>query len=335
MKKYSLTKKANYRRILLIRRTVLLLGGLIMLWVLFLVAPYIFRGVTAAFWYPFDSVRTWIEESGSSLPQYLRDRSALLSELEALKVRVATEQGNSNTLQKLQVENNEFRTQIGAVPEARVLARVVGRPNQLPYDMLMIDRGSNHAVVQNAPVFLGSDQVIGFVSKVFEKTSLVTLVTTPGFISSAYVIGPDIYTFAEGVGGGVLRVRIPQGILLQTGDLVVLPALDSGVYGDVSLVEAAPTQPEQYGYVSADIPLQSLYYVSVGAEPVVTHTFEQAEKVVADAKSALFTVAVPSNILVTPEHASTSYVGTSTILTPRISTDNNRPVSAPVSSSTR
>jgi hypothetical protein len=184
-------------------------------------------------------------------------------------------------------------------------------------------------------VFLGSDQVVGFVSKVFEKTSLVTLVTTPGFISSAYVIGPDIYTFAEGVGGGVLRVRIPQGILLQIGDLVVLPALDSGVYGDVSLVEAAPTQPEQYGYVSADIPLQSLYYVSVGAEPVVTHTFEQAEKVVADAKSALFTVAVPSNILVTPEHASTSYVGTSTILTPRISADNNRPVSAPVSSSTR
>jgi hypothetical protein len=135
-------------------------------------------------------------------------------------------------------------------------------------------------------------------------------VTTPGFISSAYVIGPDIYTFAEGVGGGVLRVRIPQGILLQTGDLVVLPALDSGVYGDVSLVEAVPTQPEQFGYVSADIPLQSLYYVSVGAEPIVTYMFEQAEKVVADAKSGLFTVAVPPDILVTPEHSSTSYAST-------------------------
>jgi cell shape-determining protein MreC len=100
-------------------------------WVVFLLAPYVFSGVTAAFWYPFDSVRTWIEESGSSLPQYLRQRKTLLSELEALKERVATEQGNSNTLQKLQVENNEFRKQIGAVPEARVLARVVGRPNRI------------------------------------------------------------------------------------------------------------------------------------------------------------------------------------------------------------
>ncbi len=318
MKKYSLTKKANYRRILLIRRTVLWLGCLALVWVLFLVAPYIFRGVIAAFWYPFDSVRTWIEESGSSLPQYLRERSALLTELEGLKIRVATEQGNANTLQKLQVENNEFRTQIGAVPEARVLARVVGRPNQLPYDMLMIDRGYSHAVTQNAPVFLGSDQVIGFVSKVFEKTSLVTLVTTPGFVSSAYVMGPDIYTFAEGMGGGVLRVRVPQGILLQTGDLVVLPALDSGVYGDVSLVEAAATQPEQYGYVSADIPLQSLYYVSVGAEPVTTHTFEQAEKVVADVKSGLFTVAVPPDILVTPELASTSVSSTPPAIKPKV-----------------
>lgn len=297
-----------------------MLGCLVAVWVVFLVAPYIFRGVAAAFWYPFDSVRTWVEESGSSLPQYLRDRSALVAELEALKVRVSTEQGNANTLKKLQVENSEFRTQIGAVPEARVLARVIGRPNQLPYDMLMIDRGANHSVTLNAPVFLGSDQVIGFVSKVFEKTSLVTLVTTPGFVSSAYVVGPDIYTFAEGMGGGVLRVRIPQGILLQTGDLVVLPALDSGVYGDVSLVVAAPTQPEQYGYVSVDTPLQSLYYVSVGAEPVVTHTFAQAEKVVADVTSGLFTVAVPPDILVTPEHASTTYVtaSTSVLQKPRV-----------------
>jgi hypothetical protein len=101
-------------------------------------------------------------------------------------------------------------------------------------------------------------------------------------------------------------VRIPQGILLQPGDLVVLPALDSGVYGAVSLVEAVPTQPEQFGYVSADVPLQSLYYVSVGAEPIVTHNFERAEEVVADVKSSLFQVALPDGVLVTPETSTTT-----------------------------
>ena len=139
----------------------------------------------------------------------------------------------------------------------------------------------------------------------------MTLITTAGFTSSAYVLGPNIYTFAEGMGGGVLRVRVPQGILLQQGDLVVLPAIDSGVYGEVSSVVAAPTQPEQYGYVTTSIPLQSLYYVSIGREPMVTHTYAEAEVVVNDVSSRLFTVDLPLGVLVTPEVATSSATNTS------------------------
>ncbi len=306
MKKYSLIKKANSRRTLLIKQVILITVSLIIISGMILVVPRFFKLVGQITWYPFDQTRIWIAESGSSLPKYLRERSELVGELEALKVQIATEAGTANTLRKLQVENTQFREQLGAVPDKRVLARVIGRPNQLPYDMLMLDRGEVHGVVQNAPVFLGSDQVIGFVSKTLKTTSLVTLVTTAGFISSAYVIGPNIYTLAEGVGGGVLRVRVPQGILLQTGDLVLLPALDSGVYGAVSLVESSPTQPEQYGYVVPDMALQSLYYVSIGAQEVSTHSFSEAGKVVADAKSSLFTVDLPPGVIVTPESASTT-----------------------------
>jgi len=270
------------------------------------------RGVAAVVWYPFDSVRLWVAQSGSSLPHYLRDRSALLDELEVLKIKIATEAGTESTIKKLQIENNQFREQIGALPEARILARVIGRPNQLPYDMLMLDRGSEHSIQLNTPVFLGSDQVIGFVSKVFAKTALVTLVTTAGFTSSAYVFGPNIYTEAHGVGGGVLRVRVPQGILLQSGNLVVLPALDSGVYGAVSLIETSPTQPEQYGYVLLDVPLQSMYYVSVGSTPIVTNTFTEAQSVVAAVSATLFAVDVPFDMLVTPETSASGTVASST-----------------------
>lgn len=301
MKKYSLIKKANSRRTLLTKRA-FLVGTLLLLCVgLFYLAPLFVRGVTAVIWYPFDSVRIWVAESGSSLPQYLRDRSTLLGEIETLKIKIATEAGTDSTIKKLQIENNQFREQIGAVPESRILARVIGRPNQLPYDMLMLDRGSDNNIQLGSPVFFGSDTVIGFVSKVLEKTSLVTMVTTAGFISSAYVIGPDIYTEAEGVGGGVLRVRVPQGILLQTGNLVLFPALDSGVYGQVSLVETSPTQPEQYGYVILETPLQSLYYVTVGSTPVLTNSFTDAQSMVADVNSKLFAVDIPLEILVTPE----------------------------------
>lgn len=323
MKKYSLTKKANYRRTLLIRRIVLVAASVLVLILLYLVVPQVARAVASVVWYPFDMVRIWVAESGSSLPQYLRERSALVGELDELKAQIATQRGTENTVRKLQIENDIFREQISAVKDTRILARVIGRPNQLPYDMLMLDRGSAHGVQAQSPVFAGSDQVIGFVSKVQEKTSLVTLVTTAGFSSSAYVIGPNIHTFAEGVGGGVLRVRVPQGILLQTGDLVILPALDSGVYGAVSLVEAVPTQPEQFGYVSADVSLQSLYYVSVGAEPVRTHSYTEAEAVIADVKATLFQIDLPPGVLVTPETA-----------TATIATSSPLPVPAPLRATT-
>jgi cell shape-determining protein MreC len=314
MKKSSLIKKVNSRHTQLRRNFSLLIIVLFLFVLLFVTVPKLFQGVTVVLWYPLDTFRVWIAESGSSLPQYVRERAVLLNELEALKIKIATEQGTDNTIKKLQVENDELRELAGAVPEARVLARVIGRPGTLPYDIVMLDRGSVHGITENAPVFLGADQVIGFVSKVQNSTSFVTLVTTAGFTSSAYVIGPNIYTFAEGMGSGILRVRVPQGIMLRTGDMVLLPAIDSGVYGVVSYIETSATQPEQYGFVTTSIPTQSLYYVSVGKEGIIPHSFAEAENLVSTVKQTLFTVDVPLNVLVTPETSSSS-VATTTATT--------------------
>lgn len=301
MKKSLLIKKANSRHTSGVKKIIIAIGAVLVILVLFMVIPRLVNTVVSAIWHPFGEIRVWVAESGSSLPQFIRERSALIDELEALKIRLATEQGTENTIKKLQIENDELRELAGAVPEARVLARVIGRPGTLPYDIVMLDRGHAHGIIENAPVFLGADQVIGFISKVNEKTSFVTLVTTAGFSSSAYVFGPNIFTFAEGMGGGILRVRVPQGIMLRTGDMVLLPAIDSGIYGVISYIETSATQPEQYGFVTTNIPIQSLYYVSVGKEGIVPHSFAEAETLVDTVRSALFTVDVPLDVLVTPE----------------------------------
>lgn len=313
MQKSSLIKKANSRRTSATKKIIFIVCALILGAGLLLVVPFFVRSLVTIAWYPFDMMRIWVAESGSSFPMYIKERGKLIEELEALKIKIATEQGTDSTIKKLQIENTELRNLAGALPEARVLARVIGRPNTLPYDVLMLDRGSNHGVLLHAPVFLGADQVIGFVSKVTEKTSLVTLVTTAGYTSSAYVIGPNIYTFAEGMGGGILRVRVPQGILLRTGDLVLLPAIDSGLYGTINYIETSVTQPEQYGFVSTSIPIQSLYYVSVGREAVVTQSYEQAEVLIDATVANLFKVTLPEGVLVTPENSASSSTGSTTI----------------------
>jgi cell shape-determining protein MreC len=285
--------------------------GLAFLVVLFYVLPKLVFGVVSTVVYPFELARLWILESQDSLPFYLRDRYALIEEIESLKQQVAVSGGTENTLAKLKVENEQFRLLCEAVPEERVIARVVGRPPKLPYDVIMLDRGSDHGVMVESPVFVGSDQVIGYVSRVYSKTALVTLVSTAQFESMAYIMGPNIYTYARGVGGGMLRVVVPQGVPLSVGDTVILPAIDSGVYGTVAYIETSPTQPEQYGYVPMNQNLQSLQYVSIGQEPIIPHSYEEAESLVAELRSELFAVTLPPGVLVTPQVSTSTATTTS------------------------
>ncbi len=301
MKNYLTTTKANSRRHSLPKGLKISATILVFCLVLYFIVPKVVFGVVSVVVYPFEALRAWVLESGDSLPYYLRDRHTLIEEIDALKQQVAISGGTENSLTKLKFENEQFRLLCEALPDERILARVVGRPPQLPYDVIVLDRGMEHGLVEDAPVFMGSDQVIGYVSRVYAKTALVTLVSTAQFESTAYIIGPNIYTYAYGVGGGMLRVVVPQGIPLSIGDTVILPAIDSGVYGHIAYIETSPTQPEQYGYVPMDQNLQSLQYVSIGREPIAPHPYEEAQMVVDNLKSKLFSIQLPPGVLVTPE----------------------------------
>lgn len=323
MKNYLSTKKGSSRRHSLPRGLKIALVSILLLLVGLYVVPKIVFGVVSVVVYPFEAVRLWVLESQDSLPHYLRDRHELVKKITELEQQVAVSGGTENTLTKLKTENEQFRLLCEAVPDERLIARVVGRPPKLPYDVIMLDRGTEHGVVEDSPVFVGSDQVIGYVSRVYAKTALVTLVSTAQFESMAYIIGPNIYTYARGVGGGLLRVVVPQGVPLSVGDTVILPAIDSGVYGTIAYIETSPTQPEQYGYVPMQQNLQSLQYVSIGREPIVPHTYEEAELLVQALKLELFAVSLPPGILVTPQATSTasgtdaaSELATTTIRTP-------------------
>jgi cell shape-determining protein MreC len=301
MKKYLLTTKVSSRHSSFKRKVItailIVLVGLFLLYVV----PQTLRFAVAVVWLPYDTVRTWVLESEQSLPVYLRERHELDSTIRQLEEELAAATGSDASFERLLRENEELRQLFGSLPESRLLARVVARPNQLPYDVIMIDRGANDGVILHAPVFTGQDQLIGVITNVLEKSAHATLVTTPGFLATAYVYGPNIFTTTEGMGSGVLRVRVPQGILLNEQDLVILPALDSGVFGVIDRVETSPTMPERYGYVIADTSLQSLRYVSIGREPITTNNFSEAQAVVADTTVRLLVVDVPPESLVTPE----------------------------------
>ncbi len=303
MKKFSSITRVNSRRISRNKKRLqIIFATCIALLLLFLI-PRVLMLVGATVIAPINGVKTWLTQSGASLPVYFRNRSELIAQITDLQSQLAATGGDTYTARTLMKENQDLRRLLGVEEEQRILAGVIGRPNALPYDSLMLDKGSNDGVTVGAPVYVATETVIGVVKSVTPEASLVELITSPGFESTVYVLGPDIYTTAIGIGGGQLRVGVPQGISLAVGDMVVLPSTVSGIFGEISVVQSEPSQPEQYGFVSTKIPLASIRFVAIGKKPLIPITFQEAQKQLETMKSTAFLIDVPQDILL---HATTT-----------------------------
>lgn len=271
-----------------------------------LLLPSIFSAIGGVVVYPLHTVRVWWYESEASLPRYVQEKQSLIVEINELEKTLAQTAATEYSDSLLRDENERLRSLLHRSEESRVAARVLARPNQLPYDVLQIDRGRLHDIPLHAPVYYGQDQVIGFVSYVGRYYSYVTLVSTPGQQSTAYVLGPDIYTSAEGVGDGQLRVRVPQGIEVAEGDVIILPSVSAGVYGAVSYVETSPTEPQKYAYVPLPESIHSLRYVSIGSDPIEVPSFQDAAAAVDATQRGLLQLEVPPEAQVGTTTASSS-----------------------------
>ena len=269
MKTYSSITKGSYRPSFL-KTKLFWLFVLIGVIIFSLIFPWLISRISAFVLYPFHATSAWVKSSDGMIPLYLRSREELVNEVEEIRKEQASQTGTQLSIQRLLEENMQLRalTKSDKVGE-RLIARVLDRPNSLPNDLIQIDQGSDQGVVVGAPVYNGIDGVVGLVVHVTDKYSFVDLFTSPGFLSTAYIFGPNIFAPIEGVGGGIARVKLPQGVPIRVGQLVILPGISSAIYGEIVSVQNEPTQPEQYGYVAPSQAINSLLYVTVGLETIL------------------------------------------------------------------
>lgn len=299
MKKFSSTMKANSRRNSRNKkrvRIVLVIAGIAIS--VGLLGPLLWRGAVAVVVEPIVFIRSWAQQSQQAVPVYIRDRTALHEEFQQLSQQIATLQAQADATAYLEVKNAAYNNVLGDTQDDRIVAGVLLTPDTSPYDTMVIDKGADDGVVVDAPVFVDAEHVVGVVSAVSARQSLVQLVTTAGFESTVYIFGPDIYTTARGQGGGVLQVGVPQGIDLQVGNVVVTPALAGGSLGTITYTDSVPSQPEQYGYVVGPVALHEVFMVTVGRTALVPQSFARAQEVIAEMRDQVAIVPVPEGVLV-------------------------------------
>lgn len=242
-------------------------------------------------------VSGWLFDSQNSIPAYFRAKNDLLYRIQELEAEMAGRSGERMVVESLLSENIELRSLLNGSTTPRVVASIISRPPQLNYDALLLDVGTSDGVHEGAVVYLGRNKAVGVIIRSETHFSVAKLVTSPEVESTVYIIGPDVYTTAIGMGGGVMQVNVPQGLPLEKGDLVVVPALGSGFFGEVEEVVSVPTEPVQYGFVTSQVPLQELRLVSVSLEPAQTMTFEEINENVETAILSTIKVDVPYSAL--------------------------------------
>lgn len=245
-----------------------------------LLFPFVISKVSALVLYPFHITSTWIKTSDGVIPLYFQKRETLVNEVETLRTKLATEASSELSLQRLRHENEEFQKLAGGVGEDRLIAQVLARPDQLAYDLIQIDKGLKDGVVEGALVYVGIDTVVGVILQVEAEYSFIELFTSPGFEINAYILGLNIFSTMEGMGGGISRIKLPQGITLEKGQVVILPGLTGGVFGQVVEIESIPTQREQYGYIAPTYAMNDLTYVTIGRTVAEKKTAVEINEVV-------------------------------------------------------
>lgn len=248
-------------------------GVLVMLLLVLLygVLPAPFSFVTA----PLLRAKTWMQTTQDPLTSFFRTHTALSREITALREALRANEYDRARLAALEAE----RAQWEGVPADRIWANVVMRPGETPYDTILLGSGSSEGIKEGAIVYAGQT-AIGIVVRAYPKSAFVALFSMPGEQSPVYIFGANVYARATGEGGGVIKISVPQGIVLKVGDAVVVPLSDTALYGTIDYIEANPSDPDQYAYVTQRTALSSLYSVFVDREPLAPLSREDIDAIV-------------------------------------------------------
>jgi cell shape-determining protein MreC len=139
-------------------------------------------------------------------------------------------------------QQNIFLELAGRKPvEHVIVATVLSRPPQTPYDVIMIDAGANESLTINSIVSLSDGVALGVVSEVFPTSAKVKLFSTSGQEINAILERDSIPITMVGGGGGNFRFTLPRDINIEIGDRILSADIMARPLATVGAVNVQPT----------------------------------------------------------------------------------------------
>ncbi len=186
-----------------------------------------------------------------------------------LKEKIAELESKILSLSSLEKENQELKNLFSRPEDAQryILAAIVSRPPQSPYDVFIIDTGSDNGIKGGMRVTAFSNILLGYVTDVFSKTSKIKLVSFPeeetNVLIESVSTGAKISALATGRGGGDMEIKIPSSLEVHSGDRIMTPGTYPLMLGIVERAEINLSDPFQKIFFRLPLNLQELKYVMI------------------------------------------------------------------------
>ncbi len=201
----------------------------VLLFALFrLVAPETFLTVTA----PFFSTGSFVYEKVSSSFVVVAEKKDLYDKNQVL---LKQNEALLNRNRALTARVSSLTALVGTTtPSVRgVVANVLGRPAQSPYDTLIIDAGSVSGSATGDVVIARGGVPIGTIGKLSPSTARVILFSSVGRKISAWAGVARNPITLQGTGGGTFTADIPHQVAISVGDKIFIPGSPSSAIGRV------------------------------------------------------------------------------------------------------
>lgn len=212
----------------------------------------------------------------------LESKQSLITENVALREEASSLRRQAFQTKLLERENVELKTMLGrkdADKKHDLLAVVLRSTDVTPYDLLIVDIGTDDGVMAGDLVTVDGDVAIGFVQEVFASTATIVLFSaphekTPVMIGTASSSVPAV---AEGQGGGTFLALLPREVPVAQGDPVSLSTLDNTLFAQVEKVEIDPADSFMHVYFKNPVNANTLRFVTIKREYIWKPTAASAE----------------------------------------------------------
>ncbi|OHA47308.1 MAG: hypothetical protein A2541_00790 [Candidatus Taylorbacteria bacterium RIFOXYD2_FULL_36_9] len=250
------TRKKNVQKKILIIITILIIAIIIM-------ATGPVRQVLFSVAKPFWQVKNSIVYS--SFFEYFKFKQSLINERVALEQKLFLAGNLLADNNILRNENEVLKDLLGRkeIKGKTVLASILVKPPQIPYDTLIVDIGEDYEIKVGDKVLASANVYIGEISEVLTHSSKIILYSSPDQKLPVKLGTNSVSVEAIGMGGGNFNISLPREVEVKEGDTIVIPSITANVFGIVEKVDFKEKDSFQTVLFKSPVNISELNFVEI------------------------------------------------------------------------